>query len=183
MPDQRGRIAFVTGATSGLGLQTATELAAKGARVLIGSRSADKGARALRQVTAAATDAPPELVHLDLMDLASVAAAAEQVGSLTAGRLDLLVNNAGIIAPPLMISDDGFESQWATHVLGHSALTWQLLPAILNAPRSRVVMVSSIAHYLGAFDPTTIEPEMRGEHYHRVRNYARTKLADILFAR
>ena len=183
MPDQRGRVAFVTGATSGLGLQTARELASKGARVLIGSRSAEKGARALAEVTAAATDAQPELVHLDLMSLSSVAAAAQQVMGLTDGRLDLLVNNAGIIAPPLMFSEDGFESQWATHVLGHGALTWQLLPAILNAPRSRVVTVSSIAHYFGAFDPTTIGPELRGEHYHRVRNYARTKLADILFAR
>ena len=183
LPSQRGRTAFVTGATSGLGLQVATVLAARGARVLLGSRDAARGERALAQVRATATDAAPEVVRLDLMDLASVADAAEEVQATSGGTLDLLINNAGIIAPPLELSRDGYESQWATHVFGHASLTWQLLPALLAAPSSRVVTVTSIAHYPGSFDPATVGPELRGETYSRIGNYAHTKLADLLFAR
>jgi NAD(P)-dependent dehydrogenase (short-subunit alcohol dehydrogenase family) len=183
IPDQRGRTAFVTGATSGLGLQVARVLAARGARVLIGARDEQLGSHALSEVSAVAVDASPEVVRLDLRSLASVQDAAHQVENLTGGILPLLINNAGVMAPPLELSADGYESQWATNAIGHAALTWRLLPAIVAAPGSRVITVTSIGHYLGTFDPATIWPELRGTDYARIRTYNHTKLADLLFAR
>jgi NAD(P)-dependent dehydrogenase (short-subunit alcohol dehydrogenase family) len=183
MTDQSGRVALVTGATSGLGLRTATVLAANGARVLLGYRDRERAEVALARVAVTASGAAPELVRLDLADLRSVAEAAKEVRERTGDRLDLLVNNAGIMAPPLKLSVDRFESQWATNVIGPAALTWQLLPAIVDVPRSRVVTVTSIAHYAGGFDPSSIVGEWHGLGYHPVRVYAHTKLADLAFAR
>lgn len=182
IPDQSGRIALVTGATSGLGLATATELARHGARVLIGSRNPEKGAAALATVRAAAGGPEPELLSLDLADLASVRAAATEVRERHGDRLDLLVNNAGLMAPPLRLTVDGFESQWGTNHLGHAALTWLLYPALATVDGSRVVTVSSLAHNQGRIDPVELDAASRGAGYSPWSAYARSKLANLLFA-
>ena len=183
VPDQRGRVAVVTGATGGLGLRIAEVLAARGARVLIGSRNADRGTAALERVRAAAADAAPELVSLDLARLASVRTAAVEIHDRTGGRLDLLINNGGIMAPPLEFSPDGLEMQWATNVLGPAALTWLLLPAIEAVPGSRVVFVSSTRHLSAHLDEARIRADVRGENYRGFDYYGRTKLADLLLTR
>lgn len=183
VPDQTGRVALVTGATGGLGLQVAEALAAHGARVLIGSRNPDRGAAAVRRVAAAATGLPPEGVSLDLSSLESVAAAADDVHQRTGGQLDLLVSNAGIMAPPLGFSVDGFESQWATNVLGAAALTWRLLRDIEAASAGRVVFVSSTRHLSASIDEALIRADVRGENYRGFDFYGRTKLADLLLSR
>lgn len=182
VPEQSGRTALVTGATSGLGLHTSLGLARRGARVLLGARNPQKGAATLAQVRAAATGPEPELVSMDLADLRTVRDAAEDVRTRTGGQLDLLVNNAGIMAPPLALSVDGFESQWATNHLGHAALTWLLLPCITATPAGRVVTVSSLAHRQGRISPVGLPAATHGEHYSPWAAYGRSKLANLLFA-
>ena len=182
VPDQSGRTALVTGATGGLGLRVAEVLASHGARVLVGSRNRERGANALERVSAVATGAAPELVELDLASLRSVRAAAADIRGRTRDRLDVLINNGGIMAPPLAFSVDGFESQWATNVLGAAALTWLLVPAIEAAPRSRVVFVSSTRHLSARLDEARIRADVRGEDYRGFDYYGRTKLADLLLS-
>jgi NAD(P)-dependent dehydrogenase (short-subunit alcohol dehydrogenase family) len=181
--DLLGRIALVTGATGGLGLRVAEVLASRGAMVLIGSRSESRGAAALDRVASVATDASPELISLDLSDLGSVRAAASSVRMRTDDRLDLLVNNGGVMAPPLSFSADGYEMQWATNVIGPAALTWLLLPAIERGAVSRVVFVSSNRHSRGDFDEARLLADVRGENYRGFDYYGRTKLADLLLSR
>ena len=177
MPDQSGRTALVTGANSGLGFHTALELSRHGARVLMACRSPQRAEQALGRLRLAGGSG--ELVALDLSSLASVRAAATEV----AGRvevLDLLVNNAGVMAPPRTLTEDGFELQLGTNHLGHFALTGRLLPLLLAAPAARVVTVSSGAHRLGsiAFD------DLMGERsYRRWGAYGQSKLANLLFTR
>ena len=182
LPDQTGRVALVTGATGGLGLRTAEVLAAHGARVLVGSRNPDRGAVAMARVRAAGFGPAPELVDLDLSSLASVRSAAAAVRALTGDRLDLLINNGGIMAPPLAFSPDGFETQWATNVLGPAALTWLLLPAMEAVPGSRVVFVSSTRHLGAHLDEAQLRSDVRGENYRGFDYYGRTKLADLLLS-
>jgi NAD(P)-dependent dehydrogenase (short-subunit alcohol dehydrogenase family) len=182
VPDQAGRIAVVTGATGGLGLQVASVLAARGARVLLGSRNPDRGAAALACVAAVATGAPPELVDLDLASLQSARAAVADIRHRTDDGLDLLINNGGIMAPPLRFSVDGFESQWATNVIGPDVLTWGLLPALTGVAGSRVVFVSSTRHASARLDEEQIRADMRGENYRGFDYYGRTKLADLLLS-
>jgi NAD(P)-dependent dehydrogenase (short-subunit alcohol dehydrogenase family) len=187
VPDQTGRTALVTGATGGLGLRIAEVLAGRGARVLLSSRDAARGEAALERVRVAAlasqAGAAPEVVSLDLSDLASVRTAAEHIRDRTGGRLDLVINNGGIVAPPRSFCADGVELQWATNVLGPAALTWQLLPAIEGTPGSRVVFVSSTRHFRGAFDERRLRADARGEGYRGFEYYGRTKLADLLLSR
>ncbi|NEM90785.1 oxidoreductase [Galbitalea soli] len=183
VPDQTGRTALVTGATGGLGLRVAEVLASRGARVLMTSRNAERGAAARDRVAAVATGPEPEIIGVDLSDLTSVGLAAATVRDRTGDRLDLLVNNAGIMAPPRAFSVDGFESQWATNVFGPAALTWQLLPAIRETPRARVVFVSSIAHFGATFDASRLQKDARGDDYVPFAYYGRTKLADLLLSR
>ena len=187
VPDQTGHTALVTGATGGLGLQVAQRLAAHGARVLIGSRNRERGAAALAAVVDAAHSAPrggtpPEVVSVDLSSLASVAEAVDDIRHRTGGTLDLLINNAGIMAPPLSFSADGFESQWATNVLGAAALTWQLLPELETAPEARVVFISSTRHLSALLDENQVRADVRGDDYRGFDFYGRTKLADLLLA-
>ncbi|ANZ35136.1 protochlorophyllide oxidoreductase [Lentzea guizhouensis] len=171
IPDQTGRTVLVTGANSGLGLRTAQVLAAKGAHVLMGCRSAERGAAALRQVEGSA-----EVLPLDLADLSSVRAAADRVSSL-----DLLINNAGIMAVPHGRTVDGFERQFGTNHLGHAALTFLLLPALRQRPGARVVTVASLMHKYGrmSFD----DPNWERRTYNPAAAYSQSKLANILFAR
>ena len=179
LPDQTGRTVLVTVATSGLGLRSAEALAAKGARVLLAGRQASKLAGALDQVRQVASGAAPEGVALDLADLRSVRAAAEEVDDRVEG-LDVLMNNAGVMAVPKAVTSDGFESQLGTNHLGHVALTAQLLPALLRAPAPRVVTTSSVAHRTGRVRWDDLQWE-RGR-YSRWAAYGQSKLANLLFA-
>lgn len=177
IPDQSGRTALVTGANSGLGLQTAKALAAAGATVLLGCRNAERAEAARREIDAAGAGAAAEIIELDLGDLASVERAAGQV----AGRsepLDLLVNNAGVMAPPRRETSDGFELQLGTNHLGHFALTGRLIDKLLAAEAPRVVNVSSIAHRAGKMDFDDLNWE---QGYSRWPAYGRSKLANLLF--
>ena len=179
VPDQSGRVALVTGANSGLGLHTSIALAGRGARVLMACRDAGRAERALTQVRAAAPGAGVEVVSLDLASLASVEAAAAEVAGRTS-CLDLLVTNAGVMAPPRRTTADGFELQLGTNHLGHFALTGRLLPLLLAAPSPRVVVVASGAHRMGriAFDDLQSD-----RSYSRWGAYGQSKLANLLFAR
>jgi NAD(P)-dependent dehydrogenase (short-subunit alcohol dehydrogenase family) len=181
IPDQTGRTVLITGANSGLGLRSAEALAARGATVLLGCRSATRAQAALTRVSAVATGPAPAVVPLDLADLASVRAAAGDVGARTAG-LDILMNNAGIMAVPLGRTADGFEMQFGTNHLGHYALTGHLLPLLLAAPDGgRVVTTSSGVHKTGRNDWD--DPNYESNRYHRWRAYGQSKLANLLFMR
>ena len=179
VPDQSGLVALVTGANSGLGLHTSIGLARRGARVLMACRHAGRAGRALVQVQAAAPGAAVELVSLDLASLASVEAAAADVAGRTTA-LDLLVDNAGVMAPPRTTTADGFELQLGTNHLGHFALTGRLLPLLLAAPAPRVVVVSSGAHKIGKIAFEDLQSE---RSYSRWGAYGQSKLANLLFAR
>lgn len=177
IPDQRGRTALVTGANSGLGLETAKALAARGARVLMACRNAQKAAEALDQVSAAATGAAPEVVPLDLADLDSVHDTAKQLVDREP-RLDTLVNNAGVMALPLRRTAQGFEMQFGTNHLGHFALTGRLLPLLLGAGHSRVVTLSSAMHRIGRM--RWDDPNWQ-DGYRKWPAYGQSKLANLLF--
>lgn len=178
--DQTGRTAVVTGANSGLGLRTAEVLAGKGARVLLACRSAERGAKALEQVRAAASGAAPELVKLDLADLASVREAAASVRERTGDRLDLLINNAGLMMTPRGRTADGFETQFGTNHLGHAALTWLLLPALRGGSGARVVTLSSVAATGARID--VADPNFEHRRYNPGAAYGQSKLANQVFA-
>ena len=176
LPDQTGRTALVTGANSGLGFHTSLELARRGARVLMACRDPQRAQAALDRLLAAAPGAAAELVALDLASLASVETAAADVAARVAS-LDVLVCNAGVMAPPRTLTVDGFELQLGTNHLGHFALTGRLLPLLGSG--SRVVVVSSGAHRFGkiAFDDL-----MGARSYSPWRAYGQSKLANLLFA-
>jgi len=178
MGDLDGRTVLVTGANSGLGLRSAEALAGHGARVLIACRNPDKGEAARDQVRAMARGAPPELVLLDLADLSSVEAAAEDVAART-DHLDGLMNNAGVMALPHRHTPDGFESQFGTNHLGHYALTGRLVPLLLAAPAPRVVTTSSTMHRIGRMRWDDLQHERR---YMKWLVYGQSKLANLLFA-
>ncbi len=138
VPDQHGRIVVVTGANSGLGLRSAEALAAAGARVVLACRNPQKAADALAAVTALATGPAPETLQLDLADLDSVQRAATELAERV-DHVDVLMNNAGVMAVPYNRTAQGYELQFGTNHLGHFALTGQLLPLLLAAPAPRVV--------------------------------------------
>ena len=147
-PDQRGRVAVVTGANGGLGLATATALAAKGAHVVMAARDTDKAAAARDRISAAFPGASVEIVPLDLESPASVERAAGQILAAHDG-IDLLINNAGVMAMPRGHTADGFETQLGVNHLGHWALTAHLLPALATSRDARVVTVTGGAQHLG----------------------------------
>jgi NAD(P)-dependent dehydrogenase (short-subunit alcohol dehydrogenase family) len=173
IPDQTGRTAIVTGANSGLGLSTARELAHAGAHVVLACRNLEKGKSALREVGSGA-----ELEELDLASLESVKAFAERFLAAHDG-LDLLINNAGLMAPPRGVTADGFELQFGTNVLGHFALTGRLLGAMEGHEDARVVTLSSNAHKLGRINFDDLQSERR---YNRWRAYNQSKLGDLMLA-
>ncbi|MFF3976888.1 oxidoreductase [Streptomyces sp. NPDC001828] len=175
IPDQSGRTAVVTGANSGIGLVTARELARRGARVVLACRSEARGKEAEERVRSEVPGARAEFRRLDLADLASVREFAAQ---LPYERLDLLINNAGVMALPYGRTADGFETQFGVNHLGHFALTGLLLPRLRAAGAARVVCVSSGMHVLGNVDLRDLNSE---RHYRRWVAYGRSKSANLLF--
>jgi NAD(P)-dependent dehydrogenase (short-subunit alcohol dehydrogenase family) len=178
IPDQQGKVAVVTGGNSGIGYEAALALAKKGAHVVLAVRSAEKGQAAARAIKGAHPAATVETMALDLSDLGSVRGFAEAFLKRFT-RLPLLINNAGVMALPFRQTKDGFEMQFGTNHLGHFALTGLLLPAILAAPQSRVVTVSSGMHLRGVMDFANLDGS---RSYGRWRAYAQSKLANLLFA-
>ncbi len=178
IPDQRGRVAVVTGANSGLGLVIARELARHHARVVLACRNLDKGQRALETIRAAAPEALLELLELDLGSLRSISAFAEGVCATHDG-IDLLINNAGVMAPPRRETADGFELQLGTNHLGHFALTAQIVGAMQHRDDARVVTLASNAHKMGKIDFDDLQSQ---RHYRRWAAYGQSKLANLMFA-
>ncbi|MGE5696549.1 MAG: SDR family NAD(P)-dependent oxidoreductase [Candidatus Sericytochromatia bacterium] len=178
IPDQSGRVAIITGANTGLGLQTAKALADKGAHVVLAVRNLDKGNEAAAGIKNSNPNAVVLLQHLDLTSLESVRAASEELKAKHQ-RIDLLINNAGVMYTDKLQTKDGFELQFGTNHLGHFALTGRLLPHMLPVDGSRVVTVSSVGHRIMAkihFDDLNLD---RG--YNRVAAYGQSKLANLLF--
>jgi NAD(P)-dependent dehydrogenase (short-subunit alcohol dehydrogenase family) len=192
MPDLTGRVAMVTGASSGIGFHTAMELARHGARTLLAVRDPDRGEYARERITTVIPSARGlvEVVELDLASLDSIEDAAADLADRTAA-VDVLVNNAGVMVPDGSTTADGFELQFGTNHLGHFALTGRVLPLLLAAESARVVTVSSLTHRharpLWDFEPigsNSKEPLSEADwHRHRVSAYGRSKLANLLFAR
>ncbi|MFI2432028.1 oxidoreductase [Streptomyces sp. NPDC018693] len=176
MPGLGGRIAVVTGANAGIGYVTARELARKGARVVLACRSAERGRAAEERLRGEVPSADVELRRLDLADLRSVR---DFAAGFPYARLDLLVNNAGVMAVPYGTTSDGFEMQFGINHLGHFALTGLLLPRILAAaPGARVVTVSSVMHAVANVELRDLNC-LRS--YQRWTAYARSKSANLLF--
>ncbi|MDQ0943689.1 oxidoreductase [Streptomyces sp. V1I1] len=175
IPDQGGRTAVVTGANSGIGLVTAQELARRGARVILACRSEARGKQAQEYIARQVPGADVQFRPLDLAELSSVR---EFAASYPYERLDLLINNAGVMALPYGRTADGFETQFGVNHLGHFALTVLLLPKLLDTPGARVVVVSSFMHALANIDMGDLNSERR---YRRWVAYSRSKTANLLF--
>ena len=175
MPDQSGRTAVVTGANSGLGLVTARELAARGARVVLACRNTAKGEEARHAIEVVVKDAELSVEELDLASLDSVRAFAER----STGGIDLLINNAGVMATPRRRTAEGFELQFGTNHLGHFALTGLLLGELEGREDARVVTLSSGAHRMGRISFDNLGGDRR---YFRWSAYSQSKLANLLFA-
>ncbi|GAB4417826.1 MAG: SDR family NAD(P)-dependent oxidoreductase [Bacteroidia bacterium] len=179
IPDLHGRIAIVTGATSGLGKETARVLAGKGAQVVMAVRNTQKGDAVADEIRRQFPHAAIEVSALDLASLASVRRFSDAFAAGHA-RLDLLVNNAGIMMCPFDRTEDGFEIQMGTNHLGHFALTGYLLPLLRQTPGARIVATSSVAHRRGNIDLGDIGWEKR--KYDTVQAYGDSKIANLYFA-
>ena len=177
MADQTGRTVVITGGNSGIGLETAKALAGKGARVIIASRDAGRAAVAADACRAARAGAEVETALLDLASLASVRACADDLAA-RCQRIDVLINNAGVMGIPRRETVDGFEMQFGTNHLGHFALTGALLPLLLRAPGARVVNVASLAHHFGFINFFNLHGTL---FYDPWFAYAQSKLANLLF--
>lgn len=179
VPDQTGKVALVTGGNGGLGLENCRVLAGKGATVIMPARNQEKAATARAEIVTLHPDADLEVSELDLASLASVESFAERVRE-DHDHLDILINNAGVMAIPERRTVDGFEMQLGTNHLGHYALTARLLRLLVNTPGSRVVSVTSTARLFGrSVDPAN--PHLEG-NYDRWRAYGQSKLANLHFA-
>ena len=174
IPDLAGRTAIVTGASSGIGLETAKALAARGARVILAVRDLDRGRRAASTMRGQEPGQGPGTTEVRLLDLASLESV-RAFASAWSGPVDLLINNAGVMIPPLSRTADGFELQFGTNHLGHFALANLLLPSI----GGRVVTVSSNAHKGGSIDFDDLNWERK--RYRAWRAYSQSKLANLLF--
>ncbi|WP_449062317.1 oxidoreductase, partial [Planomonospora algeriensis] len=181
IPDLTGRNAVVTGASEGVGFHTALELARHGARVVLASRDRDRGEAAAARIRAETGGGAAEWLALDLGDLASIDRFAAGFTAARGGPegLDLLVNNAGVMALPRQTTADGFERQFGVNHLGHFALTGLLLPELLARPGARVVTVTSGLHRSGRMDFDDLMGERR---YGKFSAYTQSKLANVLFA-
>jgi NAD(P)-dependent dehydrogenase (short-subunit alcohol dehydrogenase family) len=179
MPSQAGRTAVVTGANSGIGLETSAALAAAGAKVVMACRSPDKAAAAIAEIRRRVPQADVALMKLDLSSLASVRGFADEFRGRH-GRLDVLVNNAGIMGTPFSRTADGFESQMGTNHLGHFALTGLLIDPLLATPGGRVITVGSMGHWRAKpLDLSDLHYAKRP--YKPFDAYCASKLANLLF--
>lgn len=179
IPDLTHRVAVVTGANSGIGFETARALAAKGARVILGCRSRARGPEAAHRIREVVPDADVHFISLDLGSLESVAMFGKEVG-VEVDQIDVLVNNAGVMMPPLDYTRDRFELQFGINHLGHFALTAHLLPLLRRTPGARVVTVSSMMHLAGWIDFADLNSE---SSYNATLAYGQSKLANLLFMR
>jgi NAD(P)-dependent dehydrogenase (short-subunit alcohol dehydrogenase family) len=179
IPDQSGRVIVITGANSGIGYESAVALGRKNAHVVMACRSLEKAERARQELYVRAPKAPVDILQLDLGSLKSIHAFADRFNA-EYDRLDVLMNNAGVMAPPYSKTVDGFESQIGTNHLGHFALTGLVLPKLLKTPKSRVVTVSSYANLAGSINFNDLQSS---KHYFGWLAYCQSKLANILFAR
>ena len=180
VPDQTGRLAIVTGSNTGLGYDTARVLAARGAEVVMAVRDTNKGDAAAARIRQLSPGAKVTVHKLDLGSLASVKQAGAELAEAYP-RVDLLINNAGVMYPPKSTTADGFELQFGTNHLGHFALTGLLLGNLLPVDGSRVVVVASIAHNIRAkIDFDDLQWEKR--KYDRVASYGQSKLSNLMFA-
>ncbi|MDO3413006.1 oxidoreductase [Saccharibacillus sp. CPCC 101409] len=180
IPDQSGKVVLITGANSGLGYQEALMLAQKGAEVILASRDANKVGAAIQQIAEQVPRAKLSGIKLDLADLDSVSECAEEVRRKY-GRLDLLINNAGVMIPPFSHTKKGFELQFGTNHLGHFALTGRLLPLILQTPDSRIASMTSLAGVMGSIHLNDLNYERR--RYVKMAAYGQSKLANLMFIR
>ncbi len=178
MPDQSGRIAVVTGSSSGIGYEAARVLAEKNSKVIIAVRNQQKGENAVNKIKTENPNADVLLMILDLADLSSVKKFVNDYKSKF-DRLDLLINNAGVMIPPYGKTTDGFELQMGTNHFGHFALTLQLLDVIEKTPHARIVTVSSMAHNYGNIDFDDVTWEKRS--YNKMRAYGDSKIANLYF--
>ncbi len=178
VPDQSGRVVVITGANTGIGYEAAAVLAHRGAHVVLAVRNLEKGNAALSRIVAASPHADVTLQQLDLTSLDAVRSAADALRAAYP-RIDVLINNAGVMWTPKQVTRDGFELQFGTNHLGHFALTGLLLDHLLAVRDSRVVTVSSLGHRLRAairFDDLQFE-----RRYDRIAAYGQSKLANLLF--
>ncbi|NOX51788.1 MAG: SDR family NAD(P)-dependent oxidoreductase [Gammaproteobacteria bacterium] len=178
IPDQTGRDAIVTGANSGIGYETARMLAHKGAHVVLACRSAEKGEAALSKIVAEKPKGQVSFASMDLSDLESVHDFAVQFSN-SHQKLDLLINNAGVMVPPESKTAQGFELQFGVNHLGHFALTGHLSKLLVQTSGARVVNLSSLAHRTGKIDFDDLNFEKRG--YAPWHAYGQSKLANLLF--
>ncbi len=176
--DQRGRVAIVTGSNSGIGKATARHLVRHGATVVLACRDDAKARAAQAELLA---DDPPGSTEVEVLDLASLTSIRDFAARVMAryARLDLLINNAGVMMPPMSRTEDGFELQLGVNHLGHFALTGLLLERLRATPGSRVVTVSSMAHRSGAMDFDDLQWASR--RYKKMASYGQSKLANLLF--
>jgi NAD(P)-dependent dehydrogenase (short-subunit alcohol dehydrogenase family) len=179
IPQQAGRIAVVTGANSGLGFSTSRALALKGAKVIMACRNLEKGEMARQLIINESVAVAPEVWQLNLASLESVKLFALKFAA-AGTRLDLLINNAGLMAIPYDRTEDGFEMQFGVNHLGHFALTARLWPILSETEGSRVVQVSSLAHHFGEIRFEDIHWE---KGYKKWGAYGMSKLANLLFVR
>jgi len=179
VPDQTDRVVIVTGANTGIGFETAAAFAARDARVVMACRSAAKARDAMERIRERTPGARVRFIELDLASLASIERFVAAF-CVEHDRLDVLINNAGVMVPPLEYTEDGFELQFGCNHLGHFALTGQLFDLLVTTPGARVVNVSSIAHKFGRIDFDNLDAR---KGYVRNRAYAQSKLANLLFTR
>ena len=179
IPDLSGKVIIVTGGNSGLGYESVKAFANKDAEIILACRSVEKGEKAKQEILKNKPDANIVVMPLDLADLASVRDFANKF-TANYSKLDILMNNAGIMTPPYFKTKDGFEGQFGTNHLGHFALTGLLFGLLKKTPESRIVNTSSAAHKAGKMDFSNLMYE-DGKGYSRIRAYGRSKLANLLF--
>jgi len=178
VPSQEGRVVVITGGNSGIGYEAAKALAAKNAYAVLAVRDQAKGARARDEILMQYPQATVEIMLLDLANLASIRQFAQEF-QYKFDRLDVLINNAGVMALPRRLTADGFEMQFGTNHLGHFALTGLLIDTLLASPASRVVTVSSMLHMSGKIH---FDDLMAEKNYDKQAAYSQSKLANLLFA-
>lgn len=176
--DLNGKRIVITGSSHGIGYEAAEILAAKGAEVVLAVRNSEKGERAAAKIRSMNVSQPVVVMVLDLADLESVKRFAEEFKSRY-DRLDVLINNAGVMIPPYKKTKDGFELQFGTNHLGHFALTGQLLPVLMNTPLSRIVSISSIAARRAKIHFDNLDGS---KGYRPMKFYRQSKLANLMFA-